>query len=284
MFCLINSNIIPNINRSFEDFGKRFVPQQELFDEQAFWLQTLHPNADQSASLPVKIEAPQELPKIISQDIVNIVVNSFVNLNTSVNGHSSVDINDSVKYVEMCNKCLELKDTTIEKLKANIKRLNKTSTTNSVKKDIDEIETINIELEHKVTKLIVENEHLKYTYNQLYDSIKPLRVRAKEHDESLVNKLNQKSVEITNLNAQLSEKVFVITTLKNDLRKFKGKDIVDNAAQASNATTIAPRMYKLNPVTLASKDKNSRETYIYYLKHTMEQAAILKEIVEKPNH
>ncbi|GKF04470.1 hypothetical protein Tco_0035138 [Tanacetum coccineum] len=79
---------------------------------------------------------------------------------------------------------LQAKDTTIEKLKANIKRLNKTSTTNSVKKDIDEIETINIELEHRVTKLIAENEHLKQTYKQLYDSIKPSRVRYEISDES----------------------------------------------------------------------------------------------------
>nr|GEV97502.1 ribonuclease H-like domain-containing protein [Tanacetum cinerariifolium] len=40
-------------------------------------------------------------------------------------------------------------------------------------------------------------------------------------------------------------------------------------------------MYKLDLVTLASKDKNNRETHIYYLKHTMEQAAILKEIIEQ---
>ncbi|GJZ34584.1 integrase, catalytic region, zinc finger, CCHC-type containing protein [Tanacetum coccineum] len=45
------------------DFRKRFVPQQELYDEQAFWLQTSHPNTDQSASSPVKIEDPQEIPK-----------------------------------------------------------------------------------------------------------------------------------------------------------------------------------------------------------------------------
>ncbi|GJV53485.1 uncharacterized mitochondrial protein-like protein [Tanacetum coccineum] len=76
------------------------------------------------------------------------------------------------------------------------------------------------------------------------------------------------------------KKVFVITTLKNELRKLKGKDIVDNAAQVSNATTIAPGMYKLDLVTLATKDKNNKETHIYYLKHTMEQAAILREIVE----
>nr|GEW82861.1 hypothetical protein [Tanacetum cinerariifolium] len=48
-----------------ENFGKRFVPQQELSDEQAFRLQTSHPNTDQFASSLVKIEAPRELPKVI---------------------------------------------------------------------------------------------------------------------------------------------------------------------------------------------------------------------------
>ncbi|GKF30529.1 hypothetical protein Tco_0100327 [Tanacetum coccineum] len=46
------------LNRLSEDFGKRFIPQRELSDEQA-----LHPVIDQSASSLVKIEAPRELPK-----------------------------------------------------------------------------------------------------------------------------------------------------------------------------------------------------------------------------
>ncbi|GKC40280.1 hypothetical protein Tco_1052664, partial [Tanacetum coccineum] len=115
---------------------------------------------------------------ILKQNIVNIVVNSSMDMNTSVNVHSAVAMNDSVNYVENCNKCVELEP-----------------------------------------------------------------------------------------------------ELKDE--KFKGNDIVDNAAQVLNATTIAPRMYKLDPVTLASKDKNNRETHIYYLKHTLEQAAILREIVEQ---
>ncbi|GKD03259.1 putative ribonuclease H-like domain-containing protein, partial [Tanacetum coccineum] len=290
----------------------------------AFWLQTSHPNTDQSASSPVKIEAPRELPKILPDALtegewgfeytkvidswiksflkilhVNIVVNSSLDENTSVNVKYFVAMNDSVNYVEMCNKCLELKveliklhnmvekdeynrllkiffeleqhcisfeiamqlnkeifqkhntsvnqtepsfdqlfelnnlnvelqakDTTIKKLKEHIKRVNDTSTSESVKKDFDEIETINIELEHR-------------------------------------------------------EKVVVKTELKNDLRKLKGKDIVDNVAQVSTATTIVPRMYKLSPVILAPRDKNNRETHEYYLKHTMEQAAILREVVEQ---
>ncbi|GKA08631.1 hypothetical protein Tco_0687962 [Tanacetum coccineum] len=243
-------------------------------------------NTDQSASSPVKIEAPWELPKclelkvelfkqhnMVEKDEYNRLSKSYSKLeqhcislelamqlnnffqknNTSVNQtEPSFD-----QLFELNNLKVELqaKDITIEKLKANIKHLNITSTTNSVRKDIDEIETINIELKHKVIKLIAENEHLKQNYKQLYDSIKPLYVRAKEHAESLVNQLNQK--------------------------KFKGKDTVDNASQVSNATTIAPGMYKLDPVTLAPKDKNNRETHIYHLKHTMEQAAILREIVEQ---
>ncbi|GJV31858.1 hypothetical protein Tco_1392258 [Tanacetum coccineum] len=123
------------LNQLSDDFGKHFVPQQDLSNEQA-----LHHIIDQSASSPVKIEALRELPKmeaavqqynvdkqcfeiqkkqflfendrlldqIISQDIVNIVVNSFVDLNTFVNVNSSVAIIESVNFVEMCYTCLEL--------------------------------------------------------------------------------------------------------------------------------------------------------------------------------
>ncbi|GKE65018.1 hypothetical protein Tco_1519179 [Tanacetum coccineum] len=119
------------LNRLSEDFGKCFVLQQKLSDEQAFWLQTSHPNTNQSTSSPVKIEAPWELPKmeaavqqyhvdkqcfeiqkkqfliendrlldqIISQDIVNIVVNSSLDKNTSVNVKSFVTMNNSINYV-----------------------------------------------------------------------------------------------------------------------------------------------------------------------------------------
>nr|GEU44862.1 hypothetical protein [Tanacetum cinerariifolium] len=52
------------LNRLSKDFSKRFVLQQELSNEQAFWLQTSHHNTDQSALSPVKIKAPKELPKI----------------------------------------------------------------------------------------------------------------------------------------------------------------------------------------------------------------------------
>ncbi|GJR51363.1 hypothetical protein Tco_1401884 [Tanacetum coccineum] len=49
------------------------------------------------------------------------------------------------------------KDTIIRKLKNRIKSLSGKDDVENVKKDIDEIETINIELEHSVAKLLSEN-------------------------------------------------------------------------------------------------------------------------------
>ncbi|GJR96422.1 retrovirus-related pol polyprotein from transposon TNT 1-94 [Tanacetum coccineum] len=117
-----------------------------------------------------------------------------------------------------------------------------------IKKDLEEIETINIELDHRVSKLIAENEHLKQTYKQLYDSIKPARIRSKEQCDDLINQVNLKFVEISYLNASFQEKVLVITTLKDDFRKLKGKDLVDNAVTKH---TIDPEMLKIDvePIT-----------------------------------
>ncbi|GJR84465.1 hypothetical protein Tco_0155250 [Tanacetum coccineum] len=129
---------------------------------------------------------------------------------------------------------LQAKDTVISKLKEIIHSLRQNVNPTKVKKDIDEIETINIELEHSVAKLLSENEklhkekeHLKKTYKELYDSIKPPRVHAKEQCDSLIANLNSKSMENADLKAQIQEKVFANATLKNELRKLKGKNVID---------------------------------------------------------
>nr|GEV85141.1 ribonuclease H-like domain-containing protein [Tanacetum cinerariifolium] len=61
----INTTLINYIklNQLSEDFGKCFVPQQELSAEQAFWLQTFNPNNEKSDISHVRFEAPSELSK-----------------------------------------------------------------------------------------------------------------------------------------------------------------------------------------------------------------------------
>ncbi|GKE41927.1 hypothetical protein Tco_1469211 [Tanacetum coccineum] len=72
------------------------------------------------------------------------------------------------------------KDTVIKKLKARIKSLSENMNEDKVKKDIEEIETINIELDHRVSNLIVENEHLKQlTLTTLSTLRKKLRLLGK---------------------------------------------------------------------------------------------------------
>nr|GEV43780.1 hypothetical protein [Tanacetum cinerariifolium] len=52
-------------------------------------------------------------------------------------------------------------------------------------------------------------------------------------------------------------------------------------SKMSNAATIALGMYKLDPVILAPKVKNNREAHEYYLKRTIKQDTILREVVKQ---
>ncbi|GJT63481.1 hypothetical protein Tco_1007014 [Tanacetum coccineum] len=448
------------LNRLSEDFGKRFVPQQELSAEQAFWYHMSNPSTKSSDASPVKMEAPKELPKvslvneslkklkfhlakfdnvvkirttpdartegewgfehtkavfnneiipflkslkdifnvfdkdllneimevqtvfdqmeaavqqssvdkqcleiakkelllendrllqqIMSQDVLLTVMNSM-----SLNGES---VNMERKRNESCDKCFNLdaellktqnahndllksysqlekhcislelsiqlnqeifqkdescdnqnaleipeyfenndlkaqlqdKDTTICKLKEIIKSMREKSKEENVNYDYCEIETKNVELENSVAKLLSKNErlckeinHVKQVFKDQFDSIKKTRVRTKEQSDSLIDKLNLKSAENEDLKAQIQDKVFVITSLKNDLRKLKGKEIVDIVAQIPSANTIVPGMFKLDLEPLAPRLLQNREAHIDYLKYTQEQADILWEIVEQ---
>ncbi|GJY45009.1 retrovirus-related pol polyprotein from transposon TNT 1-94 [Tanacetum coccineum] len=109
------------------------------------------------------------------------------------------------------------KDTVIKKLKERIKSLSGKQNEDKIKKDLEEIETINIELDHR-------------------------------------------------------EKVLVITALKNDLRKLKGKSLVDNDVTKHpsdpemlkiDVEPITPKFInnadgKLAAVTPKNKDKKVR--------------------------
>ncbi|GJS38385.1 hypothetical protein Tco_0563428 [Tanacetum coccineum] len=151
-------------------------------------LNGLHDEITEVQTVFTQIEAVVEQ---CSVEIVNIVLNS------------SIIISDSEKKnkdsVDTCNKCLELeakllkaKDTVKGKLKETIHLLRENVNPAKVKQDIAEIETINIKLEHNVAKLLSENEklhkekeHLKNTYKELYDLIKPTRVHEKEQCASV---------------------------------------------------------------------------------------------------
>ncbi|GKA91353.1 hypothetical protein Tco_0813223 [Tanacetum coccineum] len=122
------------------------------------------------------------------------------------------------------NKTIEFSNQSIES--ENIWQhgqiLNETSNKAKIKKEIDVLETMNIELEHSVAKLLKETETLKKHYKDLYDSIKITRSKTIKQTTSLL-------ANNADLKARIQEKVFAIAALKNGLRKLKGNN-VDNVS------------------------------------------------------
>ncbi|GJR29080.1 hypothetical protein Tco_1105312 [Tanacetum coccineum] len=162
-------------------------------------------------------------------------------------------------------------------MKERINSLSGNMNEDKVKKDIEEIERINIELDHRVSKLIAENEHLKQTYKQLYDSIKPTRIRSKEQCDALINQVNQKYVEISDLNVGLQEKDLVITALKDELRKLKGKDLADNE-QAMILREVVEQGKSQNPLN------NSLDSACKYTKRIQELLIIIRQTCPSINN
>nr|GEU86244.1 hypothetical protein [Tanacetum cinerariifolium] len=215
----------------------------------------------------------------LEQNCISLEVDTQLNQenfqrDNSVSNQSAPNFDQYFELNELKARSQE-KDTVITKLKDIIKSLSGNVNEDKVKKDIDEIETINIELDHWMSKLIAKNEHLKQTYKQFYDSIKPTRVRSKEQCDALINQVNQKSVEISDLNANFQEKCLIIAALRDELRKLKKKALVDNAVTTH---TIIPEMLTIDMEPLAPRLLNNMTTHSDYLRLTQEQAVILKEV------
>nr|GEY41689.1 hypothetical protein [Tanacetum cinerariifolium] len=183
--------------------------QTELLAEQAFWSRySMQSKEPNISSSTTIVDVPKELPKVsMSQE----------------------------------------KDTVIMKFKERLKSLSGNVKEEKIKMELEEIEMINIELDHRVTKLVAKNKHLKQTYKQLYDSIKSLRVRSKEQ------------------------------SLKETLSKLKGKAVVTKVVTLH---PIDPELLKIDVAPLAPKLCNNRTTHTDYLRHTQEETVTLREIVE----
>ncbi|GJS30771.1 hypothetical protein Tco_0491391 [Tanacetum coccineum] len=105
----INYAVLYRLSKDF-DILNEITEVQSVFNQMEATVQQYHVDK-QCFEIQKKqflIENDRLLDQIISQDIMNIFVNSSLDINTSMNVNSTVAMNDSVNYVEMCNKCLEL--------------------------------------------------------------------------------------------------------------------------------------------------------------------------------
>ncbi|GJY06677.1 hypothetical protein Tco_0373731 [Tanacetum coccineum] len=151
-------------------------------------------SSDHSPSCrPTKVEVPKELPKVsmclkletellnkkdfneketydklfrsyttLEKHCISLEVDTQLNQeifqrDNSVSNQSAPNFNQYFELNELKAQSQE-KDTVIRKLKERNKSLSENMNDDKVKMDIKEIETINIELDHRVSKLIAENE------------------------------------------------------------------------------------------------------------------------------
>ncbi|GJZ22364.1 integrase, catalytic region, zinc finger, CCHC-type containing protein [Tanacetum coccineum] len=185
------------------------------------------------SSRPTNVEVPKELPKVsmvntslkklkhhlagfdvvvkerttpttITEEVDSQLNQEIFQRDNFVSNQSALSFDQLFELNELKAQSQE-KDMIIKKLKERIKSLSGKQNKDKIKKDFEEIETINIKLDHR-------------------------------------------SVEISDLNASLQEKVLVITALKDNLRKLKGKVLVDNDVTKYPSD---PEMLKINvePIT-----------------------------------
>nr|GEV70230.1 hypothetical protein [Tanacetum cinerariifolium] len=126
---------------------------------------------------------------------------------------------------------------------------------------------------HSYSNIILYSQYLIESQNAAVQDINS----SAQQDALILYVFKQPSNQVTNCNKVNNDNLIANESLllslkdtkngiKNDLKKLKGKDIVANAAQMSNAATIAPRMNKINLVIFSPKVKNNREAHEYYLK------------------
>ncbi|GKD03760.1 hypothetical protein Tco_1178734 [Tanacetum coccineum] len=245
----------------------------------------------------LRLDNDQLLNQIMSQEIMHIVANS-------------VDILDVKKScVNNCNKCLELEIKLFKK-----KDFVEKEAYNKLVKSYSNLEKhcISLELATQLNQEIFQwknsGENLNAsTFNQLF-KINELKAQSQEKD-TIIRKLKERikslsgkdsvkmyrkilmrlkqstlnpniSVENSDLNAQLQEKVFAITTLKNELRKLKGKNVVNTTISKPNAI-LALGMFKLDIEPISPRLKNNRDAHEVYIKKTIEYADTLPGFVER---
>ncbi|GJY77380.1 hypothetical protein Tco_0482496 [Tanacetum coccineum] len=154
------------------------------------------------------------------------------------------------------------KDAVIKKLKKRIKVLSGTNNKDKIKQELEEIETINIELDHRVKKLIAKNKHLKQTYKQHNDSIKA-NTYAKLVQELLTN-ISNTCPSINNVDGKL-----VAVTPKNKDKSIRftkpitySGNTITKTTSASNLVSNKPMLSSIGvkPSTSASKSQLSGNT------------------------
>nr|GEY72305.1 putative ribonuclease H-like domain-containing protein [Tanacetum cinerariifolium] len=219
------------------------------------------------------------LTQALSVEIINVVVHDNVKsacLKMNVCAHC-VTIESELKKDFIKKKCYE---TLLQKYHTLEKNCISLEVNNQLKKEIFQRNTVSSPESAPTFAELFEINDLK-AQAQAKDI---MILKLKEKLRSLNGDVNEKNVkreveEIKTLNIELDhkEKVLVITALKEQLNKLKGKAVL---TEAISLNPIDPELLKVDVAPLVPKLRKNRIAHTNYTRHTQEEAATLREIVK----
>ncbi|GKB03604.1 retrovirus-related pol polyprotein from transposon TNT 1-94 [Tanacetum coccineum] len=183
---------------------------------------------------------------------MNIVVNSLLDINTSMNMNSSAAMNDSVNYMEMCNKCFELEA-------EHIKQHNMVEKYeyNRLSKSFPKLEQhcISLELAMQLNKEIFQKNNTSVNQTEpSFDQLFELN--------NLKAKLQQKTQQSRNTcpNALTPSDKKVVVTPMNNVKKVRLSRLYSGTVRFGNdhiARIIGYGDYQLGNVIISKLAKDS---------------------------
>ncbi|GJW78484.1 hypothetical protein Tco_0140166 [Tanacetum coccineum] len=142
---------------------------------------------------------------------------------------------------------------------------------------------ISLELSMQLKQEVFQNNKFYVSQNDVeipeYFVINDLKARLQDKDMTICKlkdtiKSVEKNTKEKNVHHEKCDLELINEKMENS------KEIIENALQIPSATTIAPSMFKLDLVPLPPRLLQNREAHIDYIKHTQENANILREVVE----
>ncbi|GJY13851.1 hypothetical protein Tco_0383160 [Tanacetum coccineum] len=232
-------------------FSTRFVPQTELSAEQAFWSKNFMNSSEPTLSIrPTNVEVPKELPKV-----------SMVNMSLK-----------KLKY-HLANFDVDLFNTFNQHLVD----------------ELFEVQNVFYQMEQAVEQHRIESKTFEVKMNQVLNENERLLEQVMSKD--IVNLLVNPSVENDSVNVHECqkclkletelqtdfEKALAIIALKYELRELKGKALVDN--NVSNHPGD-PELHQVNVEPITPKLLNKMTAHSAYSKHSQEEGAVLRDLVD----
>nr|GEX81148.1 hypothetical protein [Tanacetum cinerariifolium] len=304
------------LNQLSQDFETRFVPQTELSAEQVFWSQnSVHSEEPNLFSRPTIVDVPREHPKV---SMVNLSLKKLkfhlASFDVIVKERTTATvITEGTWGFEHTKACF--RDEIISFVKALKYFFN--SFDQFLIDELSEVQNVFNQMEqaveqhcvkrnrfqNKMTDVLKENErlleqaistdivnivvnaNLNYACETANECERCFTLETelqrdfikKECYDKLFKQYTTLEKHCISLQASLQDKALVITALKNTLNKIKRKDVVDEAVTLHH---IDPKSLRIDVTPLAPKLRNNRTPHYDYLKHTQEETATLREIVE----